>query len=44
MSSNACSFVSPRPKNAGAEPMPPKLPQPSTIGGTSTREDKAGIL
>ena len=33
ISANASSFVSPRPKNAGAEPMPPKLPQPSTIGG-----------
>ena len=44
MSSNACSFVSPCPKNAGADPMPPKLPQPSTTGGISTREDKAEIL
>ena len=35
MSANACSFVSPCPKNAGAEPMPPKLPQPSTTGGTT---------
>ncbi len=25
---NACSSVSPRPKNAGDEPIPPKLPQP----------------
>jgi hypothetical protein len=24
--------------------MPPKLPQPSTTGGISTREGKAGIL
>src|SRR3954470_11296138 len=27
--SNACVSFSPMPKNAGAEPMPPKLPQPS---------------
>ena len=33
MSVNASSFVSPFPKNAGAEPMPPKLPQPRTTGG-----------
>ena len=30
MSANASSSVSPRPKKAGAEPMPPKLPQPRT--------------
>src|SRR5262249_57167970 len=29
ISSRACSSVSPMPKKAGAEPMPPKLPQPS---------------
>src|SRR5262245_14627514 len=28
--SNACSRVSPCPKKAGAEPIPPKLPQPRT--------------
>ena len=31
MIANACSSVSPSPKNAGAEPMPPKLPQPRMI-------------
>ena len=30
ITANACSRVSPLPKNAGAEPMPPKLPQPRT--------------
>ena len=33
ISSIACSSVRPWPKNAGAEPMPPKLPQPSAIRG-----------
>ena len=28
ISANACSSVSPRPKNAGDEPIPPKFPQP----------------
>ena len=28
ISSNACASFSPIPKNAGADPMPPKLPQP----------------
>src|SRR4051794_29667722 len=30
MIAKASSRLSPRPKKAGAEPMPPKLPQPST--------------
>ena len=33
MSSKACSGVSPWPKNAGAEPIPPKLPQPRMTRG-----------
>ena len=33
ISSSACSSVSPWPKNAGAEPMPPKLPQPRMMRG-----------
>src|SRR5213076_1529880 len=32
-SSKACSWLSPCPKSAGAEPMPPKLPQPTITGG-----------
>ena len=28
ITANASSFVSPWPKNAGAEPMPPKFPHP----------------
>ena len=35
-SRNASSRLVPWPKNAGAEPMPPKLPQPSTIRVTAT--------
>src|SRR3954471_7638247 len=35
MSANACSRDSPCPKSSGAEPMPPKFPQPSTILETS---------
>src|SRR5215831_4947681 len=34
ISSNAWSSVSPWPKNSGAEPIPPKLPQPSPIRAT----------
>ena len=33
ISSIACSSVSPWPKNAGAEPIPPKLPQPERDPG-----------
>jgi len=36
MSASAWSSVSPAPKNSGAEPIPPKLPQPSAILGTVT--------
>src|SRR2546421_375345 len=36
MIANASSRPSPRPKNAGADPIPPKLPQPSTRRETST--------
>src|SRR5437016_4362277 len=32
-SSNACSRFSPWPKNAGAEPMPPKFPHPTITRG-----------
>src|SRR3990170_7043509 len=35
MIANADSLVSPCPKKAGAEPMPPKLPQPRTIRDTA---------
>jgi hypothetical protein len=31
ISSHACASLSPIPKKAGADPMPPKLPQPSPI-------------
>lgn len=34
ISANACSLVSPLPKNAGAEPTPPKFPQPRTTRDT----------
>src|SRR5580704_18260210 len=34
ISSSAWSSVSPWPKNAGAEPTPPKFPQPSAIRAT----------
>ena len=33
---NATSFAIPWPKNAGEEPTPPKLPQPSTTRVTAT--------
>ena len=35
MSANASSSVSPWPKSSGAEPTPPKFPQPSPIRETS---------
>ena len=34
ISANASSSVSPRPKNSGAEPTPPKFPQPSAMRET----------
>ncbi len=34
MIANASSSLSPWPKNSGAEPMPPKLPQPSAMRET----------
>src|SRR5258705_2030273 len=37
--SAACCSVSPIPKNAGAEPTPPKLPQPSASRDTLTPVD-----
>ena len=37
MIARASSSVVPWPKNAGAEPMPPKLPQPSESRGQVTR-------
>src|SRR6516225_9057196 len=36
MSPNAWSSVRPWPKNSGAEPIPPKLPQPSAIRATAS--------
>ena len=36
MMRNASSSSSPWPKNSGAEPMPPKLPQPRMMRETST--------
>jgi hypothetical protein len=36
MIANASSRLSPPPKNSGAEPMPPKFPQPRTIRETRT--------
>src|SRR5215469_8246981 len=43
MSSNAWSSVSPPPKNSGADPTPPKLPQPSATGGISAPATPAGL-
>src|SRR4051812_44915267 len=42
MSANAPSSLVPWPKNSGAEPTPPKLPQPSMIRGTSRPERPSG--
>src|SRR5689334_9141012 len=42
ISSIACSSLRPWPKNAGAEPMPPKLPQPSAILGMVLPELPSG--
>jgi hypothetical protein len=39
ISANACSRVSPLPKKAGDEPMPPKLPQPRI-----TRETRIPVV
>ena len=44
ISSNAWSSVSPWPKNSGAEPTPPKLPQPSATGGITRPELPTGRL
>jgi hypothetical protein len=41
ISSSAWSWFSPWPKNSGAEPTPPKLPQPSAIRET-VRADRPG--
>ena len=38
MTANACASSRPWPKNSGAEPMPPKFPQPSAIRGAVTSE------
>ena len=42
ISSNAWSSLSPWPKNSGAEPTPPKLPQPSAIRGIVRAERPSG--
>jgi hypothetical protein len=42
INANASSSDWPRPKNAGAEPTPPKLPQPSMIRGTCMPEAPSG--
>ena len=42
MSANAPFSALPWPKNSGAEPTPPKLPQPSTIRGTSSPVSPSG--
>jgi hypothetical protein len=36
ISANASSSVSPWPKKSGAEPIPPKFPQPSAIRATAS--------
>src|SRR3954452_4443450 len=42
MRANAPSSSMPWPKNSGAEPTPPKLPQPSMIRGTARPERPSG--
>src|SRR5262245_28943150 len=42
ISSNACASVSPIPKKAGAEPTPPKLPQPRIRRETSSEPMRVG--
>src|SRR6476659_173079 len=42
ISANASSRPSPWPNSSGAEPMPPKLPQPSTILDTSSPVSPSG--
>jgi len=42
MSASAWSSVRPLPKNSGAEPIPPKLPQPSAILGIVRAERPSG--
>src|SRR3954453_21561504 len=42
MSANACSRDSPWPNSSGADPMPPKFPQPSTILETSIHVRASG--
>ena len=44
ISSSAWSSLSPWPKNSGAEPIPPKLPQPSAIRETVRAERPSGRL